>query len=296
MDAKTILITGANSGVGFEAAKALARRGAKILMVSRDRTRGEAARAIVAHNAAGPAPELYIADLASQAQTRNLAGEIRAQHARLAVLVNNAGGVFAPKQFSEDGFEMTFVINHLAPFLLTHLLLDLVVAAPGGRIINVVTEVYPGRLRFDNLQGEKRYNFLLAYMHSKLANIIFTNELARRLEDSGTTANGISPGPTITNFGARGLHGLAALMPKVMMTMPFFISADKGAAGIVRMASSPELAGVSGRLFLREREIETKAVTRDRDVARRLWDLSEQLTGLRGYERFGNQRRAIGAV
>ncbi|MBV9647446.1 MAG: SDR family NAD(P)-dependent oxidoreductase, partial [Candidatus Eremiobacteraeota bacterium] len=169
---------------------------------------------------------------------------------------------------------------YLAPFLLTNLLLDLVNAAPGGRIVNVVTQVYPSRLNFDNLQGEERYNFFAAYMHSKLANIIFTIELARRLQDTGTTANAVSPGPTVTNFGASGLHGLPSLMPKIMKRLPIFVSVDKGACGVVRAAWSPELAGVSGRLFLRERELQTKPVVHDLVVAQRLWKISESLTGL----------------
>lgn len=278
--AKTALITGANSGIGFETARAMVQRGVQILMVCRNPLLGEVSRQKLAAIASGPEPTLYIADLISQRQIRELAATIRREHAALDVLVNNAGGVFAPRQISEDGIEKTFAINHLAPFLLTNLLLDLVTAAPGGRIVNVVTEVYPGRLDFENLQGEKRYNFFFAYMHSKLANIIFTNELARRLEDSRATANSISPGPTVTKFGSAGLHGLPALMPRIMMRLPMFVGADKSARSVARVACSPELAGVSGRFFLRDREVLGKPVTRERDVARRLWDISEALTGL----------------
>lgn len=220
MEDKSIVITGANSGIGFETAKALAQRGARVLMVCKDTVKGKAALKTIADLATGGRPELYIADLASQAQTRRLAQDIRNCHDGLDVLINNAGAAFSPKRLSEDGVEMTFAINYLAPFLLTNLLLELLLRASSARIVNVVTEVYPSKLRFDNLQGEKRYHFLLAYMHSKLANVVFTNELSQRLLKASVTANSFSPGPAVTNFGKQGLTGLASFMPKVMMKMP----------------------------------------------------------------------------
>ena len=279
MDAKIALVTGANSGIGFETARGLAQRGAHVVMVCRDAERGRIALDAIADVAAGPEPALFLADLSSQRDVRLLAGEIRSRYQRIDVLINNAGGIFERREFTVDGIEKTFATNHLAPFLLTSLLLELVNAAPGGRIVNVVSEVYPSALDFGNLQGERRYNFLTAYMRSKLENIIFTYELARRVQDTRTTANCVSPGPTLTRFGD-GMRGLPALFPKIMKRLPIFVSAEKGAAGPITLAWSPELAGLSGRFFLRACEQRTKPVTYDRDVARRLWNVSEQLVGL----------------
>ena len=279
MDGKIALVTGANSGIGFETAKALAKRGMHLVLVCRDRSRGLNALAEVGRVATGPQPELLIADLSSQHEIRRLSEEIRARYSRLDVLINNAGGCFERRELTADGIEKTFATNHLAPFLLTNLVLDLVEAAPGGRIVNVVSEAYPGRLDFANLQGERRYNFFAAYAQSKLENILFTFELARRLDASGTTVNCVSPGPSVTRFGDN-MRGAAALFPKIMKRLPIFKSAECGARGVVRLAAAPELAGVSGHLFLRESELRPKPVVTDPDVARRLWNLSAEMTGL----------------
>jgi retinol dehydrogenase-14 len=195
------------------------------------------------------------------------------------VLVNNAGGVFERRELTVDGIEKTFATNHLAPFLLTNLLLDRITAAPGGRIVTVASEVYPSVLDFANLQGERSYNFLSAYMRSKLENILFTYELARRLEGTAAAANCLSPGPTLTRFGDN-LRGLPGLFPKLMKRLPFFVSAELGARTSIYLACSLEVAGLSGRFFFHERERRTKPVTHSADVARRLWSISEHLTGL----------------
>jgi NAD(P)-dependent dehydrogenase (short-subunit alcohol dehydrogenase family) len=181
MHGKIVLVTGANSGVGFAAAAELAAAGAEIAMVCRDRRRGEEAHARIADIARGATPQLLIADLSSQAEIRGLALEIGARFDHIDVLLNNAGGVFARRELTLDGVERTFATNHLAPFLLTNLLLDWVCAAPAGRVVTVATEVYGKNLAFDNLQGEQHYQFFKVYQQSKLANILFAFELARRL-------------------------------------------------------------------------------------------------------------------
>jgi len=277
MQGKIVLITGANSGVGFATAVALARVGARVLMVCRDGKRGEAARATVADAAGGAAPELLLADMSSQQSVRALADEIRRRENKIDVLINNAGGMFAERALTVDGIEKTFATNHLGPFLLTNLIIDLVRAASGGRIINVAAEAYPGKLDFDNLQGERQYGFLSAYFRSKLENIIFTVELARRLNGSGVTVNCMSPGPTRTGFGSN-MTGLAGLFPR--LTKIWFPGPEVGARTLIHLASSPEVRGVSGRFFLRKRARRTKPVTLDPEVAARLWRISAELVGL----------------
>jgi NAD(P)-dependent dehydrogenase (short-subunit alcohol dehydrogenase family) len=278
MREKIVLVTGANSGVGFAAAKALAELGAAVIMVCRDETRGAAAAREVAKVARGPEPVLMMADLSSQRAVRSLASEVRARFARLDALVNNAGAIFSRRELTSDGIEKTFAVNHLAPFLLTNLLLELVRSTPGARIVTVASEVHPGKLEFDNLQGERHYNFLGAYARSKLGNILFTYELARRLEGTGVTSNCLSPGPAATRFGDN-LSGLPALFPLVLKRIPFlFISPEQAARTVIQLVASRELAGISGRFFLRQRERRTKSVTYDRDVAARLWSISGALT------------------
>lgn len=280
MVGKNVLITGANSGLGFASARALAARGARVIMVCRDERRGIAARDEIARIASGDRPLLLIADLSSQLAIRRLAKEVYARIDRLDVLMNNAGAIFARRELTVDGIEQTFAVNHLAPFLLTHLLLDLLRAAPAGRVVTVVADPFVPGLDFDNLQSEKGHNFLAAYFRSKLANILFTYELARRLEGTNVTANCASPGPTVTHFGEnlRGRPALFHVVLKPLKRIPFlFYSAERGAETQIYLASSPDVAKLSGRYFFRGREKATKAITHDRELAARLWTISEQL-------------------
>jgi len=277
MHGKTVLITGANSGIGFVTATELAKMGARILMVCRDTERGTKARAAVAQTAAGDAPELLIADMSSQQSIRALADDLHRRFSGIDVLINNAGGMFSERAFTVDGIERTFATNHLGPYLLTNLVLDLVCAGCGGRIVNVAADGYPSRLDFDNLQGERRYGFLSAYFRSKLENIIFSLDLARRLEDSGVTVNCMSPGPASTNFGSN-MTGLAGLFPRVLKRL--VPGPEKGARTLIYLASAPDVDGVSGRFFLYQRARPTKPVTSDGEVAARLWRVSAELVGL----------------
>jgi len=279
MKDKIVLITGASSGIGFETARQLATLGAHIVMVCRDPERGSAARAKIAEAAAGSPPDLIYADLLSQASIRAAADQIRAQYSRIDVLINNAGANFGQREYSVDGIEKTFAVNHLAAFLLTGLLFDLVRASGRGRVILVSSEIHSGSLDFDNLQGERRYDFLGAYYQSKLENILFTYELARRADSAGVTVNALSPGPTRTRFGDN-MQGLPRLFPLVMKHIPFlFVAPSRGASTSVYLASSPNIAGTSGRFFMKNREMRTKPISYDIEVARRLWDISEELTG-----------------
>jgi NAD(P)-dependent dehydrogenase (short-subunit alcohol dehydrogenase family) len=277
MHGKIVLIMGANSGIGFVTAVELAKMGARVLMVCRDSERGAHARAAVAKVASGAAPELMLADMSSKQAIRALADDARQRFARIDVLINNAGAIFAKREFTADGTERTFATNHLGPFLLTNLLLDRVSAGTGGRIVNVASESYPSKLDFGNLQGEKNYGFLGAYFRSKLENIIFSLDLAQRLQHSGVTVNCMSPGPTSTRFGDN-MTGLAGLFPRLAKTL--FPSPEKGARTLVYLASSREIAGVSGRFFLRQRIRPTKPVTHDTEVAAQLWRVSAELVGL----------------
>jgi retinol dehydrogenase 14 len=280
MAGKTVLVTGASSGLGLVTARVLAERGARVIMVCRDEGRGRAAHDQIARVAGGEPPELRMADLASQAAIRNLAGEIAARFERLDVLVNNAGAIFARRELTSDGIEKTFAVNHLAPFLLTQLLLDLLRAAPAGRIVTVASEAYSSTLDFDNLQSEKGHSPLAAQFRSKLENILFTYELARRLEGGSVTANCVSPGPTVTHFGD-DLPGLPGLFFLILKRIPFLLqSAEKGAETQIHLASSPEVAALSGRFFMKGRESATKAITHDHHAAARLWEVSEELCGL----------------
>jgi NAD(P)-dependent dehydrogenase (short-subunit alcohol dehydrogenase family) len=249
-------------------------------MVSRDPVRGAAARDEVARVALGPQPVFLAADLSSQQAIRRLADQLHTRYERLGVLVNNAGTACRRRELTADGIERTLATNHLAPFLLTRLLLDLLLAAPAGRVVTVTSEAHSGTLDFDNLQGERHYHFFGAYARSKLANILFTYELARRLQGTTVTANCFTPGPTATNLGrgAGGLMGLMSELVHVLALTPLGSSADKGALPAVYLASSPAVAGLSGAYFKRLRVARSKPITYDDRVAAGLWSISDRLT------------------
>jgi NAD(P)-dependent dehydrogenase (short-subunit alcohol dehydrogenase family) len=274
----TILITGANSGIGRAAATGLAALGAKLVLVCRDPGRGEAARQAIVAASGNEAVDLQIADLAVQADVRRLAATIRSSYARLDVLINNAGVINGSRTLTPDGLESTFALNHLAYFLLTHELMDLLKASAPARIINVSSMGHKlGTIAFDDLQAERGYESLRAYNQSKLANLLFTYELDRRLVGSGITVNAVHPGGVATNFASGNATAFGWV---VKLVRPFLRSPEKGAETVVYLAAAPEVAGTSGKYFVDCRPRPSSRESQDLAVAQRLWAVSEQLTGL----------------
>lgn len=274
--AKTCVVTGANSGVGLVSAREIARQGWSVLMVCRDRARGEEALAQVRSVATGPAPELLLADFASLDEVRRLAAELSGR--RIDVLMNNAGLMLTERRATRDGYETTFGVNHLAPFLLTNLLLDGLRANAPSRIVNVSSRAHTrSTLDFDDLNAEKSFDGWQAYCRSKLCNVLFTQELARRLEGSGLTVNALHPGMVATGFGreASGLWGLLLKAGRFVMTTP-----EQGARTQVWLATSPEAAGVSGRYFIDCKPVATSRAGADPVAAARLWETSARMVGL----------------
>ncbi|MEX2159158.1 MAG: SDR family oxidoreductase [Dehalococcoidia bacterium] len=279
---KTCLVTGASSGIGRETAAALAGRGARVVLVCRDRTRGEAARSEISDRAGNDAIELMLADLSSQQQVRQLAAAFQSTHDRLHVLVNNAGTFEGVRSVTEDGLETTFAVNHLAPFLLTNLLLPLLIASAPSRIVTVSStgHGYGTTIHFEDLQCERRYGAMRAYSQSKLANVLFTYELARRLEGTGVTANCLHPGGVNTKLMRyRGLAGVLVDAGRVL-GRPFLLSAERGAATSVHLAASPDIGGVTGAYFAKQRAVRSSKASYDEATMRRLWEVSASLTGL----------------
>jgi len=277
---KVIVITGASSGLGLETAGQLAGRGGEIVMIARDQARGEHARSRVAEAATGKPPVLLMADLSVQADIRRAAQQVRDRYDHVDILVNNAGSAFSRREQNDDGLELTWATNHLAPFLLTELLLPLLAGAPAGRIVNVVSEIYSRKLDPDNLQGERKYGYFGAYRASKLATILVTTELARRINGSGVTVVSVSPGPARTNFGGGGPSGIMGLVLGVMKRTPVFKPADQAAEGIAWAATAPELADYSGALYMRGKQLSLKGAANDQSLAARVWAISEQQTGV----------------
>jgi NAD(P)-dependent dehydrogenase (short-subunit alcohol dehydrogenase family) len=274
---KRVLVTGATTGIGRATAIALGRMGAEVLLVARDREKGDSARAEVLA-AGAPAAEVLLADLSLMSSVRALAEEVRGRVDRLDVLVNNAGALFAKREVTAEGFERTFALNHLSYFLLTNLLLDRLRAAGAARIVNVSSQVHqPAHVDFDDLQFERKYGSFVAYAVTKLENLLFTFALARRLASSGVTANAAHPGGVATNFGRSnrgwfgGLFALAA---------PFLRSPEKGARTSVWLASSPALAGTTGKYFADCKEKRPSKESRDEATQERLWVASAKLVGI----------------
>ena len=277
---KTVLVTGATSGIGLEASVALARQGARVIMVGRNQAKTEAARADVASRSGSKEVSSLLADFASQASVRALADAVRSRADRLDVLVNNAGGVNKARTVTADGIETTFAVNHLGYFLLTNLLLDLVVKSAPARVVTVASVGHRrGTLDFDDLGFERGgYSIMRAYSRSKLANILFANELARRRAGSGVTSNSLHPGSVDTNIWS-GAPLWAKPIIQVLLR-PFFISAEKGGERIVQLAASPELEGVTGKYFEDGKVVDPAPLARDASLATRLWDVSARMVGL----------------
>lgn len=274
----TIIITGATNGIGQVAATELARMGARVVLVGRDAQKSAAVAQAITAQTGNPAVDVLLADLSSQAEVRRLAGEILARYPRIDVLLNNAGAVFGSRQLTVDGIERTFALNHLAYFQLTNLLLERIKASAPARIVNVSSAAHSGAtLDFDDLQGQRRYSAFGAYSKSKLANLLFTYELARRLAGSGVTVNAVHPGPVATGFGRNngGLWGVVFRLIAPLMRTP-----AQGAATSIYVASSPELAGVSGKYFSDSKAVESSRASHAAAAAARLWQVSAEMTGL----------------
>ncbi len=280
MQNKTVLITGGNAGIGLETARALAKQGATVVIVARDAAKGELAIADIIKTTGNNKVSFMKCDLGSQKQVRQLAADFKAKHTRLDVLVNNAGAFFSEYGETEDGIERQFAINHLGPFLLTNLLLDLIKASAPARIVNVASRAhYRGWINFDDLNFKKKYDgFIKAYGQSKLANVLFTNELARRLEGTGITVNSLHPGVVATDIALKESKGIYRF--GWWLAKHFMITTEQGAATSIYLASSPAVAGVTGKYFDKSKAIPASAKAMDKNIAARLWQVSEKLTGL----------------
>ena len=275
---KTVLITGGTGGIGRAAAIGLASMGARVGITGRDRARAEVAAAEITRASGNPAVDVFVADLSSQAEVRQLAAEVLAAYPRLDVLLNNVGGFWAHRHVTVDGLERTFALNHLAPFLLTDLLLDRLVASAPARVVTVSSGAQAmGKIDFDDLMGERRYSGQRAYNQSKLANVMFTYELAGRLQGTGVTANALHPGMTNTGFSAE--DPARAFAPLVAVLRPFMRSPERGADTAVYLASSPEVEGVTGRYFSDRKARKSSKSSYDGATTARLWDVSADLVG-----------------
>ncbi len=263
--------------MGKATAAALARMGATVILVARNQSKGEAIRDEIRVQSGNTKVEVLLADLSSQQAIRELAETFQQNYQQLHVLINNAGGIFFTRETTVDGIEMTFAVDHLAPFLLTNLLLDLLKASAPARIINISSNVERiGRIRLNDLQYQKGYNSFGAYAQAKMGNLLFTYELARRLEGTGVTVNAITPGPVATNFASGGT-GVFRLLPLVFRMGK---SPEEGARTAVYLASSPKVTGVTGKAFYHSKELHTSKTSYDVTLQKRIWQISEELTAL----------------
>jgi NAD(P)-dependent dehydrogenase (short-subunit alcohol dehydrogenase family) len=274
---KTVVITGATSGIGEVAAERLAELGATILFVARDRARAEATLKRLAAKSAAP-HRFYEADLSRLAEMKQIGARIAAETPRVDVLVNNAGAMFSSRRVTPDGLEMTFALNHMSYFVMTAALLGKLEASAPARIVSTASAAHLGaKLDFDDLQGENSYSGFRAYGRSKLCNILFTRELAHRLQGTGVVANCLHPGFVATRFGDQSGGVIGSLFPVFKL---FGRSPDKGADTIVYLASSPDVTSDSGFYFFDRRKAAPSAVAQDEQAARKLWAVSETLAGV----------------
>jgi NAD(P)-dependent dehydrogenase (short-subunit alcohol dehydrogenase family) len=279
MQGKTVLVTGATNGIGKETARELARMGANVVVVARNPQKGAAVVSEIQRDTGNPNVELMIAELSLQSEVRKLADEFKAKYARLDVLVNNAGTIFQQRTVTAEGFEKTWALNHLAYFLLTHLLLDTLKQSTPARIVIVSSAGHKqGKLNFDDLpMANGKYNGFQQYNNTKLANVLFTRELARRLQGTGITVNAVHPGVIPTSWGLPD-----TLSTRMMLTMmrPFTKTAAQGAQTSIYIASSPEVEGITGLYYANCKPLAPSLAAQDDETARKLWEVSEQQTGL----------------
>jgi NAD(P)-dependent dehydrogenase (short-subunit alcohol dehydrogenase family) len=280
MQGKICMVTGANSGIGKATALELAQMGATVVMVCRDRARGEEARSEITTKSRKNAVDLLQADLSSQQSIRQLVENFQRHYTHLHVLINNAGAAFTGRRRETvDGVEMTFAVNYLAPFLLTHLLLDVLKASAPARIVNVSSGSHKaGYIKLDNLQSKNPYRSMKVYGQAKLAVVLFTYELARRLEGTGVTVNCLHPGFVATHFGQRDAGPAFRLLVKVIGS--FGTSPAKGAQTSLYLASSPEVEGVTGNYFVKSIPKRSAAISYDESLQRQLWEQSAKLVNV----------------
>jgi retinol dehydrogenase 12 len=273
---KVCLLTGATRGIGRAAADVLARTGVTLVLVGRDGPRvEETVRAVRA--SAGPSAVVagMVADLSLRSEVRRLAGEVRGRYARLDILINNAGAIFTRREETAEGTEKTLALNHLGYVLLTLELLPLLKASAPSRVVNVASAAHQGmRLDFEDLESRRKYSGLKVYGQSKLMNILFTTELARRLAGTGVTVNALHPGVVATGFG-HNTPGLFRWLIK--LAAPFLTTPEQGAETLVYLATSPAVEGVTGKYFAKSREIRPSPTAQDTEVAAKLWAATEQL-------------------
>jgi NAD(P)-dependent dehydrogenase (short-subunit alcohol dehydrogenase family) len=280
MVGRTILVTGGTSGIGKATALGLAAMGARVAITGRDVARTDAAAREI-RDAHGGEVLTFVADLSAQSEVRHLADEALLALPRIDVLVNNAGGFWNTRRVTVDGLEQTFALNHLAPFLLTNLLLDRLEQSAPARVVTVASHAHAqGRIDFDDLQGERSYSGARAYNQSKLANVLFTYELARRLSKTGVTANALHPGVVNTSFGAADPAGAQRWLVPVLR--PFMKSPARGAATSIHVATAPDLQTVTGQYFANVRAKRSSPRSYDEATAARLWRVSTHLVGQGG--------------
>lgn len=275
--AETVLVTGASSGIGLETVRALSRRGATVVLISRGSGSGAEVAETLRRESGNPNLHHLPADLSSLSEIRRVAAEFNGRFARLDVLVNNAGAFFSQRKTTTDGFEQTFALNHLSYFLLTLLVLEKLLQSPTARIVNVSSQAETfGKIYLDDLMLEK-YGGWKAYSQSKLANLMFTYQLARFLADTPVTVNALHPGAVATGFGSGG-SGTASMF--LRLARPFFKTPAQGAQTAIYLASSPAVAGISGRYFSSEKPASSSGRSHDRVVQGQLWSVSHELVGL----------------
>ena len=279
MAGKVVLITGGTGGIGKATAIGLAAQGARVAITGRDRERAEAAAAEIRDATGNPLVDAFAADLSSQAEVRRVAAQVLDAYPRLDVLINNVGGFWATRHVTADGLERTFAVNHLAAFLLTDLLLDRLKASAPARVVMVSSGAQSmGSIDFGDLQGERSYSGQVAYNQSKLASVMFTYELARRLKGTGVTATVLHPGVVNTGFGAEDPSSIFKFI--VPLVRPFMKTPQQGAATSIYLASSPKVEGVTGMYFAKEKPQTSSKASYDVDAAARLWQVSAGLVGL----------------
>ncbi len=272
------MITGANSGIGKVIAKRLAGIGATVVMVCRNRSKGELALREIKNETSNDSVDLMLADLSSLESVRQLAKDFLQKYEKLHVLVNNAGLILGNRVATPDGLESTFVVNYLSHFLLTNLLLGTLKASAPSRVVNITSDAhFSGHIDFDDPQGEKHYGGLRAYSQSKLAQVVFTYELAKRTMGSGVSVNCVHPGAVRTKWG----NGAGLLEIGIRIARPFMLSPEKGAETPIYVATSAEVKDVTGKYFSKKKESESSKESYDANVSKKLWELSDELTKLR---------------